>query len=312
MKRTEKSVRTLLGRLAIAVVAFAFIWVLGYVLQFFLSTQLSDLYSKVFTTLLVLTATFVVVRALGYSLTYLEESGPLTPHQREVVYRAFQLVTFGAVFVVVIIYVWNISFTNVVLGAGVTSVILALAARQTLSSVFAGITLIMTSVFRVGDWVKIDQRFGQITQISLFNTMVRSPQGETHVFPNDDIIARDITNLGKGRYRNDVLIGVDYGTDIDHATTLCDSVLEELTIEAENNVDGYHPTTVKDFEDSQIELSVKMWVAEPRPMAINRAQTTVFAELQRQFADQQITIPFPQRTISERDPTPHLDTEDTR
>lgn len=301
MERRETRVRTVLVRLAIAAAAFGLIWLLGYVLQYVLSDRLSALYSKVFTTLLVLTATFVTVRALGYALTLLEESGPLTAHHREVIYRLFQLVTFGAVSVVTVIYVWDIALTNVILGAGVTSVILALAARQSLSSVFAGITLISTSVFRVGDWVKIDNRFGQIVQISLFNTMVRSPQGETHVFPNDDIVARDITNLGKERYRNDVLVGVDYDTDIDRATSLCDSVLEELTAEDGNNIDGYHPTTVKDFEDSQIELSVKMWVDEPRPMAINRAQTIVFAQLQQEFADEQITIPFPQRTISDRE-----------
>jgi len=149
--------------------------------------------------------------------------------------------------------------------------------------------------------VRIDQRFGQITQISLFNTMVRSPQGETHVFPNDDIIARDITNLGKGRYRNDVLIGVDYGTDVDRVRDICDDVLEELTVEDGNNVDGYHPTTVKDFDESQITLSVKMWVDEPRPMAINWAQTTVFSRLQEEFADEEVTIPFPQRTLNERE-----------
>lgn len=303
MVRTDKTVTSIFSRTAIAVVAFGLIWLLGHVLDYFLDTQLTALYTNVFTTLVVLSATYVLVWALHYTLTVVEESGRLTPHHREVLYRAFQLVTFGAVVVILIIYVWNITLSNVLLGAGVTSVVLALAARETLGSVFAGITIISTDVFRVGDWVKIDNRFGQITQISLFNTMVRSPQGETHVFPNDEIVARDITNLGKGRYRNDVLIGVDYETDIEHVTAICDSVLEELTSEEGNSIDGYHPTTVKDFDDSQIEVSVKMWVDEPRPMAINRAQTTVFSRLQQQFADEQITIPFPQRTISEREPT---------
>jgi small conductance mechanosensitive channel len=301
MTRTETRIRTALGRMAIAVIALGLIWLVDYVLRHFLGNRLTSLYANVSTTLLVFGATFVLVWALGYTLSFLEESGLLIPHHREVIYRVIQLMTFGTVSVGIIIYVWNIALTNVILGAGVTSVILALAARQSLSSVFAGITLISTNVFRVGDWVKIDNRFGQITQISLFNTMVESPQGETHVFPNDDIIARDITNLGKERYRNDVLVGVDYETDIDHATSLCDSVLEELTTEEGNNIDGYHPTTVKDFEESQIDLSVKMWVDEPRPIAINRAQTTVFARLQQQFTDEQITVPFPQRTISDRE-----------
>lgn len=301
MMRPEGRTRRILGRATVAVVVFALIVLLGYVVQFVLQNQLTALYTKVVTTIVVLGATLVIGRVLAYALTVLQESTPLTLHQREVIYRLFQLVTLAAVSVILVIYVWDIAATNVILGAGVTSVVLALAARQTLGSVFAGIGLISTGVFRVGDWVKIDQRFGQITQISLFNTMVRSPQGETHVFPNDDIVARDITNLGKGRYRNDVLIGVDYETDIAHVTTLCDSVLEELTAEQGNFIDGFNPTTVKDFDDSEITLSVKIWVEEPRPMAINRAQTTAFAHLQRAFAEEQITIPFPQRTISERE-----------
>ncbi|MGZ0746584.1 MULTISPECIES: mechanosensitive ion channel family protein [unclassified Haloparvum] len=302
MSRTEREGESVLGWTAIVLVTFGLIGLLGYVLQFFLSERFTTVFTDVYTTVVVLAATFLVSRAFGHLLTLLQRASPLSLHQREVFYRVFQLVTFGGVSVVLVIYVWDIAVTNVLLGAGLTSVILALAARQTLSSVFAGITLISTSVFRVGDWVKIDQRFGQITQISLFNTMVRSPQGETHVFPNDDIIARDITNLGKGRYRNDVLIGVDYETDIDHVRAVCDDVLEDLTTDDGNNVDGYHPTTVKDFDESQITLSVKMWVAEPRPMAINSAQTTVFTNLQDRFADERITIPFPQRTISEREP----------
>lgn len=113
-------------------------------------------------------------------------------------------------------------------------------------------------------------------------------------------MTRDITNLGKGRYRNDVLVGIDYETDIDRARRLCDEVLEALTADRTNDIDGYHPTTVKDFEDSQIRLAVKIWVEEPRPMVINGAQTTVLSAIQSAFAAEGISIPFPQRTISDR------------
>lgn len=121
------------------------------------------------------------------------------------------------------------------------------------------------------------------------------------MFPNDDLTARDITNLGSDRYRNDLLIGVDYETDIDHAITVCDSLLEELSTDDTTLVDGFHPTTVKDFDESQITLAVKMWVEEPRSQAINQAQTTVLSHLHQRFTDEEIEIPFPQRTLSDRE-----------
>lgn len=284
-------------RTVLYVLLMAGIW---YVSQAVLSAELSAFASDVVLTFVLLGVAFGLTRAVGVTLVLLERRKVLTPHQIEVLYRFIQVVMYGGVLLVIVIYLWDVSVTNVVLGAGVTSVVLALAARQTLSSIFAGINLISTDVFRVGDWVKIDNRFGQIEQISLFNTMMRSPQGEIHVIPNDEVIKRDITNLGKNRYRNDVLVGIDYETEIDHATAVCDSILEDLTDDETNNIDGYHPTTVKDFNDSQITLAVKMWVEEPRPMAINEAQTIVLSHVQQHFDEEQITIPFPQRTLTER------------
>lgn len=284
----------------VIVIVVLLVSVLGYVLQLVLNGQLPGLYSNIITTVVLFGATFVIIHVTGYILSSLEQKGILTPHQKEATYRFIQLFTYVGMTTIIVIYVGDVALRNVILGAGVTSVVLALAARQTLSSVLAGIVLISTDVFRVGDWVKIDDRFGEIEQISLFNTLVRSPQGETHVFPNDEVIARDITNLGKDKYRNDVLIGIDYETDIDHAITVCDTLLEELTADETNNVDGYHPTTVKDFDESQITLAVKIWIEEPRPMAINQAQTTVLSHVKQQFGKEHITIPFPQRTLSKR------------
>lgn len=295
--------RNLTVRAGVLTVALVFVvGLLGYGLQLVLGDQLPELYADVVITIVLLATPFAITGGLAYALSLLVDRDAVTPHQKEVLYRFTQLLSFGGIAFIVVFYVWEVAFTNVLLGAGLTSVVLALAARQTLSSILSGVILMSTDVFRVGDWVKIDQRFGEITQISLFNTMVRSPQGEIHVFPNEEITSRDITNLGTGKYRNDVLVGVDYETDVDHAIAVCDSILEELTSEADNRVDGFHPTTVKDLDESQITLAVKMWVDEPRPMAINQAQTTVFSRLQDAFGAEQITIPFPQRTISDREP----------
>lgn len=295
----------------VAVVATALVcWYVGDVISTTgvpgvvgVETDLAGIVSRVVHTVATLLVAAAVVRAADDSLILLETESVFTPHQTEVAYRAAQVAAFGGAAALVVVGVWGVSLTNVLLGAGVTSVVVALAARQTLSSVFAGLTLISTDVFRVGDWVKIDSRFGKIEQISLFNTTMESPRGETHVIPNDEVITRDITNLGKGRYRNDVLVGVAYETDIEHATGVCDEVLTELTDDDETNIDGYQPTTVKDFDDSQITLAVKMWVDEPKPMAINRAQTAVLAGIQDRFDEEDITIPFPQRTFVERDAT---------
>jgi len=155
--------------------------------------------TRVGLSILILGTATVLIVSSGRLFRLLDERGTVTAHQREVSYRLAQLLVVVVAFVVVVLGVWNVSLQNAILGAGVTSVVVALAARQTLSSIIAGVIII------------------------------------------------------------------------------------------------------KDFDDSQVTLAVKMWVDEPRPMAINAAQTTVLAALHKRFGDEDITIPFPQRTVSDRE-----------
>lgn len=274
---------------------------MGYGLHVYLGDLVPAIYTDVVTTVVLIATTIVLVYAVGHVLSRLEYRESLTPHQSEVLYRFVQLSTFGGVFLILTLYVWRITVTDVLLGAGVISVVLGLAARKTLGSVLAGVIIMSTDVFRVGDWVKVGEKYGRIERISFFNTEVLSPHGEKHVFPNDDLTTRDITNLGKDRYRNDVLVGVDYDVEPDAVITACDDVLQELTEDDTNHVDGFNPTTIKDFDDSQITLAVKMWVHEPTPQAINDAQTTVLSEIHSRFGEEGFEFPFPQRTVTERE-----------
>ncbi|WP_159076950.1 mechanosensitive ion channel family protein [Halococcoides cellulosivorans] len=112
--------------------------------------------TRMLLTVVLLGAVISAVRVVGDAILVFERRGLATPHQIEAAYRFLQMVSYGGVLVVSIVHVWEVSVANVLLGAGVTSVVLALAARQTLTSVFAGVSLFSTDVFRVGDWVKIN------------------------------------------------------------------------------------------------------------------------------------------------------------
>lgn len=281
-------------------IALVTLALLGWAVQPRLGDPLPMFYIELLQTALTVGLLLIIVFGIGYFLQIVADRSSLTAHQREVTYRFVQLSAIAIGLLVITIAVWEFRVENVLIGAGMASVVLAIAARKTLGSMLSGVIIMTTDIFRVGDWVKIDQRFGRIEHISLFNTIVRSPQGETHIFPNDDLTARDITNLGHKRYRNDVLIGVDYDTDLSAAIDICNDVLKELTEDRGNHVDGYNPTSIKGFEDSQITLAVKIWVRHPTPRAINLAQTTALSALHKRFRAEEIVIPFPQRVVSDR------------
>jgi small-conductance mechanosensitive channel len=158
-----------------------------------------------------------------------------------------------------------------------------------------------TNMFKVGDWVQFGDKFGRVKEITFFNTKFRSPQGEQHIIPNENITAQDVTNISRGRYRNDLLISIDYDSNIDSVIQICDKELQQMTApDSDTLIDAYDPTSVKEFGDSGIILSVKVWLNNPSPALLNQTQTTVFNRLHTRFNEEDISIPFPQRVISER------------
>lgn len=295
-KRTQLTFRWNLT-VGIILTGIAFV---GHVVSLQLGARLPDFVGDIVLTALVLGITFMVIYIVEVGIAALTKKGLLTRHQHEVTYRFTQLITILIALMIIAIPIWEFTLGDVLIGAGALTVLLAVAARKTLGSILSGVIIMTTDIFRVGDWVKIDDRFGQIQHISLFNTQILSPQGETHIFPNDEITTRDISNLTYNRYRNDVLVGIDYDSDIPHAIETCDTVLEELTEADQNHVDGFNPTSIKSFDDSQVTLAVKMWIRKPIPRAINQSQTTVLAEIHQRFQEEGIKIPFPQRMVSER------------
>lgn len=157
-------------------------------------------------------------------------------------------------------------------------------------------------MFKVGEWLQFEDKFGRVTKITFFNTHFSSHKGEKHIIPNDSLTSKNITNISAvGKYRKDLLIGVDYDCDIEKVIDICNDELADLKSDStEGSIVGFQPTSVKAFEDSCIELAVKVWVDTPTPMSINKTQTTVFKRIHKRFKEEDIEIPFQQMTVSHR------------
>lgn len=287
----------------VSIVLILFVGAIGYLTQLAAEGYFvdSDLIPRILVSTVLLFTTLVVVALSRYLLSRLEDTGSLTAHQKEISYRFTQITTYVAMVIIIVVYVWDVDLSNILIGAGALGVILGLATRKVLSSIVSGIIIMSTNMFRVGEWIKYSEKFGRIEKITFFHTQIRSPQGEEHIIPNDKITSTEITNISNGRFRKDLLVGVDYESDTEKALDTCDEVLERLSEDDNNYINGYQPTSIKEFGDSSIILSVKIWMDAPTPNVINRAQTKAFNEVRKELIDQGIRIPLPQRTVNYRE-----------
>ncbi len=221
-----------------------------------------------------------------------------TAHRRQVVYHVVQ-VTVYAVSGLLVLAVFRVDLGSLLLGAGVLGVVVGLAARETLGAVIAGFILLFARPFTVGDWVVIADREGTVENVTIFNTRLRTVDGERVTIPNDRVASQEVVNRSQeGRLRETVEVGVDYETDVEEAI----AVAERAMHESGQVMKTPAPRAVgKGFGDSAVVLELRFWISDPSAARVWRARTAVVKTVKEAFADAGIEIPFPQRTLGTRD-----------
>jgi len=290
-----------LTMLSVVVVSFLVVWGVtdvAAVLRPFLADRDPTLVPTIQTIILVMLA-FVasdqLQRWIGRFSTALSD---FTEHQEEILLRVGQVtifVTVGAT----IFAVWSVNIGGLLVGAGFLGIVVGFAARQTLGSLIAGFVLMFSRPFTIGDWVAVGDQEGIVTDITIFNTRLENFDGEFVVIPNDKVSDSAITNRSqKGLLRLTLDVGVDYDTDVDAAMELA----REAMVDVSDVVASPPPQVIpKSFGDSAVVLELRFWIDHPTPPRKWRAVSAVVRAVKTAFEEEDIDIPFPQRTLTMRE-----------
>lgn len=254
---------------------------------------------RLLTTLVLFVAAHTVTRVLKRLLATEGRSKRrgLTEHRGRVLFYVSQVgIYLVAVFST--LGFWGIELSDLLLGAGVLGIILGLAFQNTLGSILAGFVLIISQPFSVGDWVRIGDHEGFITEITINHVHLRNLDGEHVVLPNESVNTRTIINRNlEGKLRHTIQVGVDYSVDPERAqSTVCEAIagLDEIMT---------HPTPqvfpVR-FDDSAVVLEVRFWIDSPTPQRKWHATQAVIYAVKSAFNREDIKIPFPQRELTGR------------
>ena len=150
----------------------------------------------------------------------------------------------------------GVELLPLIAGLGVAGAGIALAMQGLLSNLFAGLSIIFTRPFRVGEYIGIVGEEGKVETITLFQTTLSHPDRSLVVIPNRKIVGEILHNYGKIR-QLDVTVGVAYDTELNQALTVIQEVLRE---NARVLQDMTPVIGVRLLADSSINIAVKPWV----------------------------------------------------
>ena len=114
-----------------------------------------------------------------------------------------------------------------VLGALVFAVGMAL--QGSLGNFAAGLIILLFKPYRIGDWIEVDEKFGKVEQIQIFNTLLLTHSNQTLVIPNGKIIEDVVTNYStKGHVRVDLQVAMPYAESFPKVKKVIEDVLAEM------------------------------------------------------------------------------------
>lgn len=244
---------------------------------------------KVVTALIILTAGFFVARWVGGLFERWLSKLNLEPPVRLLMLRVLRLLVMG-VFLFMALDNLGVRLLPLIAGLGVAGAGVALAMQGVLGNLAAGLTIIFTKPFRVGEYVSMVGVEGRVETIELFTTKLSHADMSTVIIPNRKIVGEILHNYGKIR-QLDVVVGVAYDTDLNAA------------LAAVNEVLGLNPRVLKDptpvvrvsfLADSSINIVIKPWVNVPDFGLVSGEVNKAIVE---EFRSRKISIPFPQHEV---------------
>jgi small-conductance mechanosensitive channel len=273
---------------------------LGISIQLFQLPEIITFLSKgLFKTIVVIIWSFALFHSFIHFITWYgrqsKDDSIIKVHTMPIIDNVGKVIIFilGVFF---ILLSWDVDITGLTVSATVLVGIFGFAAQDTLANLFAGFFIMADTPYKPGDYINLDGgERGYVKTIGLRSTRIMTRDDIEITLPNSLIANSKIINESGGpkeKHRVRITINVAYGSDIDQVR----SVLEDIAKNSESVCKNPNPRVrFRTFGDSGLTFQLLFWIEKPedRGRITDELNTAIY----KQFANEKIEIPFPQRTI---------------
>jgi MscS family membrane protein len=125
---------------------------------------------------------------------------------------------------------FGFDLTSLIAGLGISGIALALAAKDTISNFFGAVTVLLDRPFKVGDWIVVGSSEGEVIEITLRTTLIRTSLDTVISMPNANLVNKPVENYGKRRWRRwQTQLHLDINSDPESIENFCDAVLKIIS-----------------------------------------------------------------------------------
>ncbi len=201
----------------------------------------------------------------------------------------------------IILSTFEVDITPFLAGAGIAGLAVALAAQDIISNFFGGALITVDKPFKVGDRIRVDNFYGDVTHIGPRSTRLRTLEYQIVTIPNNKITTNIVVNysMPDPKLKMTIPVSVAYGSDIDKVTRILLEVVNDAIKDTDFLLSDPAPGIFfVEFGASELKFIVRVWskaynTPDEVKDAINR-------RVNARFEKEGIEIPFQQIDIHMR------------
>ena len=244
---------------------------------------------KLLVAILFLVGGYAVARWAGNATGRMLRRFELEPPARALLERAVKLLVL-LLFAIMALQNLGVELLPLIAGLGVAGAGVALAMQGVLGNIVAGLTIIFTRPYRVGDYVSVAKEEGEVLDINLSSTILGHADLSRVVVPNRKIVGEILHNYG-GIKQLAIEVGVTHNTEVDAALK---AIRELLAANARVLTEPVPAVAVSRIVEAGVVIGVNPWVKVPDMSA---AAGEINEAILEKFREHGISLPRPHREI---------------
>ena len=194
---------------------------------------------------------------------------------------------------------------TVLSGLGIGSVVLGLAAQESMKNFFGSLALVIGDAYEVGDFIECSMQgvSGTVEDITMRHTIIRTINNRRVIIPNSQMNSYIIENFNYKDNENVKLVdySISYESDIDKAVSILKDEMKKLYKPSKKGINKdveFPKVRVASWNDSSISLRAWVWGKDNSDVYDNMYKLNYV--IKKRFDEENIEIPYPHVVVTKK------------
>jgi small-conductance mechanosensitive channel len=226
--------------------------------------------------------------------TRVKANEDISPSMQVLIVKGVQIAFYGAALFLGV-RALGIDLTGLAVLSGAIGVGLGFGLQKVVSNLVSGVIILLDKSIKPGDVISLGDTFGWINSLGARYVSVVTRDGREYLIPNEDLITGQVVNWSHSNdfVRLDIHFGTAYHDNPHDVRRIAIAAAQSVDRVLSNRNTVCH---IVGFGDSSVDYILRFWIKDPTG-GLTNIRGNVFLALWDAFAENGISIPFPQREV---------------